>query len=354
MVGENKKIFIPLASCEERFLEQTIRSAIRSAKNPDNLYFGVFNNILKREHTLLDNEFFTQNHNIFYSEVVSPGPLGIGFARAIASTLQFADCDYMFQIDAHTLFTKDWDEKIVSVFNQIRDEANVDEEKIILTGIPQFTWSYNENDLNTILSPNEHNNGWITIDPYNLEATFSDKIEQGLTVPRFVFDGKQNNVYSEADVGFPIVYGGEQRIDQDYQEVNCVHASFVFSKANLNREVLHDPEDFFSGDQTNFSIRLLSRGYRIFCPKYPTISTLNKFLPKNNDWTHSSIDLDTEHNWRTFKEIYKNGTNYNAKKIKDDREFYNKIITGKYFGFWGAPDLESLEYAKNKMGLNDM
>ena len=95
-------IFIPIAACEERFIEQTVRSALANAENPDNIYFGIFNNILNKEHSLLDNDFLTNHKQIFYVELVTPAPMGTGFARMNASLLQFKNFDYMFQIDAHT------------------------------------------------------------------------------------------------------------------------------------------------------------------------------------------------------------------------------------------------------------
>jgi hypothetical protein len=36
-------------------------------------------------------------------------------------------------------------------------------------------------------------------------------------------------------------------------------------------------------------------------------------------------------------------------KLADEN--YNNIFHGDYLGYWGAPDTESLEYAKEKMGV---
>ncbi len=98
-------IFVPIAACEERFIEQTVRSALLKAKHPEKIYFGIFNNIIDKNKSLLSNDFIVNNSQIFYTEIATPCPMGTGFARMNASLLQFKEFEYMFQTDAHTLFT---------------------------------------------------------------------------------------------------------------------------------------------------------------------------------------------------------------------------------------------------------
>jgi hypothetical protein len=337
-------IFIPIAACEERFIEQTIKSALHNAENPKNVYFGVFNNILKSEHSLLDNDFIVNNSQILYTEIISPAPLGIGFARMNASLLQFNKFEYSFQIDAHTLFTKKWDTELIKIFNKIKDENNIDEDKLVLSGSTGLSWSYNENNLNEIFAI-KNGTSFFKIDPFNLEETCMEQISYGLATNDFIYDGKQGNLLSEKNINFPVVYGGKHFYDAEYKEVNCVHGTFMFSKANLNREVLHDPEDYFDGDQTNYSIRLLSRGYRIFTPRSPVIAPLNKYNEEKDNDTSTFSLFDTDHNWRTFPPG-RNGALYQLNKNSDDRLFFNQIITGEYFGYWGTPDQESLDKVK--------
>lgn len=345
-------IFIPIAACEERFIEQTVRSALFHAENPDNIYFGIFNNIVNKEHSLYNNDFITKNKQILYVEAISPSPLGVGFGRMNASLLQFRDFEYMFQIDAHTLFTQKWDTKIIEAFNIIKNENDIEEDKIILSAIPPIAWFYNEDNLNKILSYDFDNNIIFEIDPYNLEDKFLSKINDGLISPRILYDGKQGEVFDLDNINFPITYGEGHLKNLMYKEVNCIHASFMFSKCNLNINVLHDPKDSFNGDQTNYGIRLLSRGYRIFCPKYPVIATLNKFISKTDNFKEYSEPIDKEHNWRTYninREKVKNidvGMEYYGKLISNDRAFFNDLISGKYFGYWGTPDQQSLDKIK--------
>ena len=334
-------IFIPIAACEERFIEQTVRSALANAKNPDNIYFGIFNNILNKEHSLLDNDFLTNHNQIFYVELVTPAPMGTGFARMNASLLQFKNFDYMFQIDAHTFFSKEWDTKLINIFKRIKHQEDIDENKLILSASSGFAWTYYEENPEKVYAVVKDHNKIFEIDPLNLEKNAESLINTGMTSLKFVYDGKQGENFEKTLRGFPIVYGDEYIKDKEYKESGCIHGTFMFSKANLTREVMHDPEDHFHGDQTNYSIRLLSRGYRIFSPKYPTLAVLNKgFL--------DDAVLDQDYNWRKHRP---NGAGaiYMTTKINNSITNFNKIISGEYFGYWGTPDNESLNKVKEQI-----
>ena len=335
-------IFIPIAACNERFIEQTVRSALTNAENPHNIFFGIFNNITDSKKSLLLNDYITKNKNIFYAEIITPCPMGVGFGRLNASLLQFEKFDYMFQIDAHTLFPKRWDKSIIDSFNLIKNENDIDENKIILSASSPIKWYNFKEDPYKIMSTND-NNTFFEIDPYDLEKHFLEKIKSGAVKVKFVYDGKQGDVSLNGNIGFPMAYGDRViKEELQYEETNCVHASFMFSKANLNRELLHDPEDTFDGDQTNYSIRLLSRGYRIFSPKYPVIACLNK--------QEEHKIYDPEYNHRAAEYSYETpAEEYISHKHDDDRDFFGDIVDGRYFGYWGAPDKKSLDIAKNKI-----
>jgi hypothetical protein len=335
-------IFVPIAACEERFIEQTVRSALLKAKHPEKIYFGIFNNIIDKNKSLLSNDFIVNNSQIFYTEIATPCPMGTGFARMNASLLQFKEFEYMFQTDAHTLFTENWDEQLIHYFNKIKNENNIDENKIILSASSPISWFSFENNPYRIMM-NRPGLGLVEVDPYDLEKDFSSEIKEGAVSITIKYDGFQDKTLFENNIGFPITYGNN-KIDSEleYEETNCVHASFMFSKANLVRDILHDPEDTFDGDQTNYGIRLLSRGYRIFSPKYPVISCLNK--------QDEQGVFDKEFNWRYKVYTYdKNAGNYITYKKNKCEYFFEKMINGEYYGYWGTPDKQSLEFAKKKI-----
>lgn len=348
----NNTIFVTLAACEEYFIEQTIKSAISMSKYPERIFFGVFNNILKRDHSLLDNDFIINNPNIFYAEIVTPSPMGTGFGRMNASLLSTKEHDYVLQVDSHTVFTKDWDEKMIENFKKISIVENKD--KIVLTGIPRGNLYYDINDRDTMFSTEDIflANNILTIDPYN--NNYDDLINYHNTKPEIRLDGWQGEHFSESNVGRPITYGTAPFEEDEYVEVNCISAALVFFKYSLIREIMHDPSDFFHGDQINYGLRLLSRGYSIFAIKHPIFLTLNKYDKHTLPSDKSTNFIDSEWNWRLIPESSYSGTMYRNRVQYDSEKIYKSIFSGEYLGYWGAPSLDSLKKAKEKIGLTEI
>jgi hypothetical protein len=352
-IDKQSTIFVTIAACQEYFIEHTIKSAISLSSNPERVFFGVFNNILDKEKSLTDKDIFNNNPNILYAELITNCPMGVGFGRMNASLLSTMQHDYVLQIDAHTVFTKDWDLELIKHFLNISKSTGSD--KIVLSSIPRGNLYYYVSDRESLFSNDgvfvDYNVGKIDIynNDYhkfsNLPAPYIN------TKPEIRFDGWQGNNFTKSMVGFPITYGTETFGEEDYPETNCIHASLVFFKYGLIREVMHDPEDLFHGDQVNYGLRLLSRGYRLFAIKTPLLLTLNKFEKHEVKNDQYGKLVDEEWNWRTNKDLNKSSRKYlNRMAIIADKQ-YQEIFNGDYFGYWGAPDHVSLNSAKEKMGF---
>ena len=104
------------------------------------------------------------------------------------------------------------------------------------------------------------------------------------------------------------------------------------------RNFLHDPHNVFSGDQTNYSLRLISNGYKIFCIKKPLVLNVDKWL---------CGELYHKEDWR--KNINNNPSRLSKWWDTLSGQYENDIFSGKYLGYWGAPNLKSLQHAKIKM-----
>ena len=363
-----KTIFIPIAACKELFLEQTIKSALSLASNPNRLFFGVFNNILDPENvvyfdsktqftvktkktlSLLSNPFFTKNEQIVYAELVTAVPMGVGYGRLNASLLSQRNCDYFFQIDAHTVFSKDWDKIIIENYNRILNETN--NNKVILTALPGHPWTYDPKNPEVIYTQSKQLNdelGIEIINPYNNDYNYIEA-HNGTVETRF--DGWQGTVFSEENVGMPISFGGNGFTGEYYQESNAIHASFVFGKYESIREVMHDPQDIFNGDQTNYTLRILSRSYKIFSVKRPFLLTLDKYVKDKNG--EVSL-LDEENNWRAFSGYSPSApSEYHNTLQKNSKKRYKEIFSGEYLGYWGAENIDTLKEAKKKMGFPEL
>lgn len=130
-MSDNPKVFIKLCALDDSELTHTIENAILSAKHPNRLVFGislVYKNPVARielEHYLAKYK----NYCTFRVEIntFSKDRLGVGKNRHIVNEM-YEDEDYVLQIDAHTWFSKNWDETLINMINLHHD-------KTILTGL---------------------------------------------------------------------------------------------------------------------------------------------------------------------------------------------------------------------------
>jgi hypothetical protein len=352
-VDKESTIFVTIAACQEYFIEHTIKSAMSLSAYPDRIHFGVFNNILDKEKTLIDKDFFTNNPNILYVELLSNVPMGVGFGRMNASLLSTQKHDYVLQIDSHTVFTKDWDLRLIENFTNISKE--IESEKIVLTAIPRGNLYYDIKNRDSLMSDDDIflNNNIKKIDMYKNNYHEFAELEEPYhnTKPQITFDGWQGNHFVESMVGFPVTYGVHVFGEGDYSEVNCIHASIVFYKYEMIRDIMHDPADPFHGDQVNYALRILARGYRIFAIKKPLLLSLNKYQPHHMSNSEEGVLIDLEWNWRAQRKVGEPGRRYHVKNEELSKTNYKDIFSGDYIGYWGAPSPESLKSAKDQMGL---
>lgn len=324
-----KTIFVPLAACQEYYLEHTIKSAIANAEFPERIHFGVFNQILNNKYSLLDREFVNYD-NVVYVEVVSKHPLGVGAGRMNSQLLAKQDHDFLFQTDAHTIFTKNWDSILIDQYEKVSAEQGTD--KIVFSGA-QAGGFYSDPEDREFLIFQHPKLGRVSADLFYENNFHEDK---SLTISKAEFKFIKFDSFT-----FPWFTQAEEETETN--EINGVAGTFMFAPYSLLDDALHDPRDPYNGDQTNYSLRLLSRGYKIFIPVYPAMFSMGRF-----DTDQKPLDL--EYHWSAGF--------FNLDRYQFMLDKYYKrlddIQSGKYLGYWGAPDMESLTYAKNKMGYPDL
>lgn len=339
MLDKDKTIFITIAACKEYYLIHTIKSAISAAKYPDRIYFGIFNTVVDKDSSLLNklNEerySILKSPNIFYTELHSPTPMGIGFSRMNAALMFDRNHDFVLQIDAHCIFDKNWDETIINNYNVAQEYSK---EPVILSSMT-YGFEYDLNDRENIYWKNK-----VKIDFENFNS--DDTYDLG-AMPSIRTNGiNGNNKLTPSLVGIAWVDSGpwnDKKItfkNTEFHEGNCVFAAMMFYSFKDLIDILHYPKDMFSGDQINFSLRLISRGFRIFHFYKPVFVSLTKYDPQ----------IDTEYQWKDSCKA----NPYNDYVNASAAIHHKQIFSGKYFGYWGAPDKEALIKAKKIMDLEN-
>jgi hypothetical protein len=98
------KIFVQIASYKDPQLKPTIVSALKTAANPEKLYFGI----CWQDDDFKDAAELLSLGNVSLTCVNVKHARGIGWARHRAQTLYNGE-EYVLQIDSHMRFVKNWD-----------------------------------------------------------------------------------------------------------------------------------------------------------------------------------------------------------------------------------------------------
>lgn len=272
-------IFISVVGFNEDYLYQTIESAIENSYNPDRLYFGV---VEQRNDESFTN--FSQIKNVRDSKIFSTAPLGVGLPRSHSIDL-YENEDYILIIDAHMVFTKNWDELLIRRIESIK---KVEGSKVILS---------------QHLPPAFINN---------------DKLEI------------LNKKYQPTSLYFDGIFIRDKILETEYIQQYALTFQYIFSDAELIKEIPIDPRPYYIAEESLYSLRVSTRGYKIFSTEYIPMYHLVKPLVKiNNDWRE----------------------NINPKKMVDDFHLVYDVVVNKKVGDLSAPSQNSLEEYLKISGL---
>lgn len=295
-----------------------------NAKNPELLYFGIANMVVDEIDFLSDPIFNAPNIN--YVEIKHKETLGTGFGRMASSLMLDRSHKYYLQVDAHTIFEKNWDEIVKEYYIKLLDVC----EKPIITVVPPM---WHAGPSKEILLHHYHGKE-EEVDPYNFK-TNKKNCSLEIKIKTQKNPANNNNPMEYAYVDW-IDY--EWKDNDFFHEHNLICAAFVFTNFEYVREVLHDPLNPWNGDQINMSFRAGTRGYRMF--------TVRDCFIWSKDGSKGFTD-GLRYNWR------KKGSG----KIKNfyfpySSEFQSKMFSGEYLGYWGAPDKRSIEEYSKRIGID--
>ena len=213
-------VFISIASYRDDECKSTVKSIFDEAKWPDRVYLGICQqnkeqkedcfNCLKRK---------AQIKTIRMEYTDAKGPT---YARYWCATLWRGE-EYFLQIDSHTTFQKDWDEKLITMLNQC------DSSKPVLSAYPAT-----KSQLKIEGVPSQCNGKW---DSNGVPTWLAGWIKQPPSKP--------------PKSAKPSVAGG----------MMFLHGSFLY-------EVPFDPNlsFLFQAEEVLFSARLWTHGYDIYTP----------------------------------------------------------------------------------------
>jgi len=214
-------IFISVAAYCEPELQDTISSAVSLARYPDQIHVGVF------EQSAEPTELESSPARISYEWVDKSLAQGAGWARSKVQE-QFDDEDFFLQIDAHTIFTKDWDARLISWYSKLPNTLK------IISGWP-LPYKRSKSGVITL---NEHESSvWPVQEPHYTVAKSYARTWIGSRRPLNDLEFKWS----------AIALGG-----------------FVFSRGSFVKDVPYDPRIAWTAEEFLLSARAFDFGYDIF------------------------------------------------------------------------------------------
>ena len=221
---KKNKIFIQIAAYRDPELVPTIKSLLENAKKPENLVICIANQY-DDIHVL---DAYRKDSRFKILDIPFAESQGACWARHTIQQ-QYDDEEYTLQLDSHHRFVKDWDEELIKMIKQLKKKGH---KKPLLTG---YISSFNpEND------PAERN-----------------EIPWKMNFDRFIPEGA--------------VFFLPASID-DYKErtepipARFYSAHFCFTLGLFCKEVPHDPEYYFHGEEISIAARAYTNGYDLFHP----------------------------------------------------------------------------------------
>lgn len=219
-------IFIQIASYHDFELPRTIRDAIDKSSGNNIINFGVHSCYSGKDEIAIPNL-----KNVGYVKSKAPENIGLGLSRSLAHSFYNGE-DYYYQIDAHSRFVQNWDEKLV---RDLRNYQAFGIEKPVITNYPMV---YNYTNKKVKL----YTEGGIT------EISFHENIDQfkASRIPsQTAVPNREGNVFSKS------VSGGN-----------------IFT---VNGFIEPNPDIAFYGEEIFIAARAFTNGFDMMVPFEQTL-----------------------------------------------------------------------------------
>jgi len=220
-------ILVHLPAYREPELIPTIKSALENATHPGRIHFGIcrqynpedgFDNLDEYK----DDPRF-KIHNMLFTEAK-----GLPYARAIINEQLLTDEDFVCQLDSHHRFADGWDTTLIGWYHDLQDEGY---NPLICGYLPYY-------------DPFDDPKARV-MEPWLSEAASFYPFGTIFIRPCGIPNWKQ------LTKPFPARF---------------LSGHFAFGPNKWAKEVRHDPNIFFSGEELNLTVRSFTHGYDLFHP----------------------------------------------------------------------------------------
>jgi len=223
-----ERILVHLPAYREPELIPTIKSALENAEFPERIHFGICRQFNPEDG--FDNlDEYRNNPQFKIKDIHYIEAKGLSYARSVINEELLTDEEFVCQLDSHHRFEKNWDSTLIDWYYELKDDGH---KPLICGYLPYY-------------------------DPFN-------DPDKRVTEPWF----------SRAECFYPhgtifirptSVHGGWEHLTKPYP-ARFVSGHFCFGPNKWAKDVRHDPNIFFAGEEINLSVRSFTYGYDLFHP----------------------------------------------------------------------------------------
>jgi hypothetical protein len=221
------RIFTQIASYRDPQLIPTIKNMLENAKNPENIRFGIARQF-NEEDKFDDLSEYEKDSRFRILNIPYTESKGVCWARNLTQEL-YEDEEYTMQIDSHMRFEKDWDESLINMLKELQSKG------------------YKKPLLTSYVS---------SFDPDN-DPQGRVRVPWRMAFDRFIPEG--------AVFFLPETIPGWETLTEPVPS-RFYSAHFCFTLGQFSKEVRHDPEFYFHGEEISIAVRAYTHGYDLFHP----------------------------------------------------------------------------------------
>jgi len=225
----NKKetILVHLPAYRDPELIPTIKDALDKAKYPKRVHFGICRQFHPEDG--FDNlDEFRKDKRFHIMDVPYDKAEGLPWARAQINEKLLTDQDYICQLDSHHRFAQDWDVTLIDMHNGLEKKGY---KPILAAYLPLY-------------------------DPFNDPAGRADVPWQ----QQFVCFYPHGTIFIRPG----LLTGWQNMTEPPFSRFLSGH--FCFARSSWAKEIKHDPDIYFSGEEINLTVRSYTHGYDLFHP----------------------------------------------------------------------------------------
>lgn len=226
-MAKKETILLHLPSYRDPELVPTIKSALENAKYPNRIHFGICRQFAEEDG--FDNlDQWRSDKRFHIMDVPYKEAQGLPWARAQINEKLLTNQDYICQLDSHHRFAKDWDETLIDMHNGLEAKGY---KPILAAYLPLYT-PFNDP-------------GGRTMEPW--QQQFACFYPHGTI---FIRPG--------------LLHGWKNMTEPPMSRFLSGH--FCFARSQWAKEIKHDPEIYFSGEELNLTVRSYTHGWDLFHP----------------------------------------------------------------------------------------